>query len=145
MSKSFDFSEDIEPIQISYNGDVFLVAAEVPADIIVELANVAKTESEAEKIDALKGFMMKVLLPEYREAYQARLNDQVRPIGFKALLKTFETLLEHYTSGLGETTARPTEAPSLSQPGLLMSGLNSTQPSPSGAEVIRDASHSTGY
>jgi hypothetical protein len=137
MAKRFDFSEDLEPIEIVYNGDLFLVSAEAPADTIADLAAMMNSTTDAEKVNALKEFMFQILLPDYVDAYRARLGNPAKPIGFKALMKTFETLVEHYTSGLGEEdAARPTEAASSSPTGPAETGTTSTEPSVSGVEPI---------
>jgi hypothetical protein len=137
MAKRFDFSEDLEPIEIVYNGDLFLVSAEAPADTIADLAAMMNSTTDSEKVNALKEFMFQILLPEYVDAYRARLGNPEKPIGFKALMKTFETLVEHYTTGLGEDDAtRPTEEASSSQTGLAETGTTSTESSVSAVEPI---------
>lgn len=130
MAMRFDFSEDLEPIEIVYNDDLFLVCAEAPADTIADLADLINSSSDAEKVNALKSFMFQILLPEYKEKYRDRLSNPAKPIGFKALMKTFETLVEHYTSGLaGEASPRPTEEASSSPTGATSTSENSEQPS----------------
>jgi len=133
----FDFSEDLQPIELVYNDDLFLVAAEAPADTIADLAGLMEASSDADKVNSLKDFMLQVLLPEYRAKFEERLKDPAKPIGFKALMKTFETLVEHYTKGMGaEEDARPTPAVSSSPTGPTNTGPSSTQSSVSVVEPI---------
>lgn len=129
-AKRFDFSEDLEPIEIVYNDDLFLVAAEAPADTIADLADLMNASSDAAKVHALKEFMFQILLPEYLEKYKERLSSPTKPIGFKALMKTFEVLVEHYTNGMGdEEGSRPTEEVSPLPTGVTETGDPSVAPS----------------
>lgn len=136
MGKRFEYVEDEEPIELVFNGEMYLVAGVAPANTITDLAKVLDLKEDSKKVDAIGQMLNKVLLPDYRDRFNKGLTgpseddepdaEPVKPIGFKSLLKSFEDLVEHYTED-----ERPTEDPSSSQDGSETSGASSTPSAPS--------------
>lgn len=127
--KHFEQRTEPIPFSIGDRDDVYYAAPELPGGYLGDLVmryEDAKSQTDAKKqLDMLFDLLESLLLDEGAERFKTRLNDKMKPIGMRALMKLFNWLFEQY--GM-----RPTE-PSPDSPGGADDGTSGT-PSTESAE-----------
>ena len=99
------------PRSFTVDGEVYYVAAELPADVMTNIAEYAEATGR-DRVRLVGEFLSSVMLPESAERYLARLKSTERPISiFEAVEHVLYLIHEVY----GVT--RPSDTPSSSAAG----------------------------
>lgn len=118
------FTSRKPPVTFEIDGEPFVAAGAVPAELMKDLMAQAEKLGASEDFEgryaAIKAIVTAVLLPESLPGFQSRLSDTTNPIDFEALAEISTWLVSEVYS------RRPTQSPSPSPASASPDGTSST-------------------